>query len=69
MPADRGWLPPSLINEGRSQARESYLRGYQLKESSPDEAIRLFKDVMNMTPPDDETHQKAKSRIAELQKN
>ncbi len=59
----------ALINEGRSQARESYLRGYQLKESSPDEAIRLFKDVMNMTPPDDETHQKAKSRIAELQKN
>ena len=58
----------ALINEGRGQAREIYLRGYQLKESSPDEAIRLFKDVMNMTPPDDETHQKAKSKVAELQK-
>lgn len=68
--ADSGHVgAQALINEGRSQAREAYLRGYQLKESSPDEAIRLFKDVMNMTPSDDETHQKAKSRIAELQKN
>ncbi|MFT3707471.1 MAG: FHA domain-containing protein [Archangium sp.] len=58
----------SLVNEARNQAREVYLRGYQLKESSPDEAVKLFKDVMNMTPPDDETHQKAKSRIAEIQK-
>lgn len=57
----------ALVNEARNQAREVYLRGYQLKESSPDEAIRLFKDVMNMTPPDDDNHQKAKSRIAELQ--
>jgi hypothetical protein len=56
------------VSEARNQAREIYLRGYQLKDSSPDEAIRLFKDVMNMTPSDDDNHQKAKSRIAELQK-
>ena len=43
--------------------------GVALRGSSrPDEAIKLFKDVMNMTPPDDENHQKAKSRLAELQK-
>jgi hypothetical protein len=67
--ADSGHVgAQALINEGRAQAREAYLRGYQLRESSPDEAIRLFKDVMNMTPPDDETHQKAKSRVNELQK-
>lgn len=58
----------ALINEGRTQAREAYLRGYQLRETSPEEAIKLFKDVMSMTPPDDETHQKAKSRVIELQK-
>jgi len=57
----------SLQNEARTQAKEVYLRGYQLKDSSPDEAIKLFKDVMNMTPPDDEFYQKAKSRIQELQ--
>lgn len=58
----------ALVNEGRNQAHEVYLRGYQLRESSPDEAVRLFKDVMSMTPPDDENHTKAKSRIQEIQK-
>lgn len=58
----------ALVNEARSQAREVYLRGYQLKDTQPDEAIRLFKDVMNMTPADDEYHQKAKTRVTELQK-
>ncbi|MDP1829727.1 MAG: FHA domain-containing protein [Archangium sp.] len=58
----------ALINEGRTQAREAYLRGYQLRETSPEEAIKLFKDVMSMTPADDETHQKAKSRVTELQR-
>ncbi|MEW5743436.1 MAG: FHA domain-containing protein [Myxococcota bacterium] len=58
----------SLVNEARTQAKDVYLRGYQLKETNPDEAIRLFKDVMNMTPPDDEYHQKAKTRVLELQK-
>ena len=67
--ADSGHVgAQALVNEARNQAREIYLRGYQLKESSPDEAIRLFKDVMNMTPPDDENHQKAKSRVTELQR-
>lgn len=67
--ADSGHVgAQALINEGRSQARDAYLRGYQIRETSPDEAIKLFKDVMNMTPPDDENHQKAKSRVAELQK-
>ncbi len=67
--ADSGHVgAQSLINEGRSQAREAYLRGYQLRDTSPEEAIKLFKDVMSMTPSDDETHQKAKSRVAELQR-
>jgi hypothetical protein len=56
-----------IQNEGRTQAREVYLRAYQLKESSPQEALRLFQLVVEMTPPDDETHQKAKSRVAQLQ--
>jgi tetratricopeptide (TPR) repeat protein len=58
----------AIVNEARNQAREIYLRGYQLKESNPDEAIRLFKEVISMTPPDDENHQKAKSRVSELQR-
>ncbi|MFZ5445645.1 MAG: FHA domain-containing protein [Myxococcota bacterium] len=58
----------ALVSDARKQAYDVYMRGYQLRESSPDEAIALFKEVMNMTPPDDENHQKAKSRINELQK-
>lgn len=58
----------ALVNEARNQAREVYLRGYQLKDTQPDEAVRLFKDVMNMTPADDEYHQKASTRVQELQR-
>lgn len=57
----------SLITEGRSQAHEIYLRGYQLKETNPDEAVRLFKEVIAMTPADDENNQKARARINDIQ--
>lgn len=58
----------AIIQEGRTQAHDIYLRGYQLRETSPDEAARLFKEVIMMTPPDDTDHQKAKSRLEELQR-
>ncbi|MBL8917436.1 MAG: FHA domain-containing protein [Myxococcaceae bacterium] len=58
----------AIIQEGRNQAHDIYLRGYQLRETSPDEAARLFKEVIMMTPPDDTDHQKAKSRLEELQR-
>ncbi|MGV3624087.1 MAG: FHA domain-containing protein [Archangium sp.] len=57
----------AILTEARKQAHEVYLRGYQLKETSPDEAARLFKEVMTMTPPDDEDHQKAKRWLNEIQ--
>lgn len=56
-----------IIDEARTRSRELYLRGYQLRETRPDEALRLFKDVLAMTPPDDETHQKAQSLVDELE--
>lgn len=58
----------TIIQEARTQAHDIYLRGYQLRETSPDEAARLFKEVIMMTPPDDTDHQKAKSRLEELQR-
>lgn len=57
----------NLLSEARNQARDVYLRGYQLRDSTPDEAARLFKEVLSMTPKDDEFHQKADARLAELQ--
>ncbi len=57
----------ALINEGRNQARETYLHGYTLKDSNPEEAIRRFREVLTLAPPDDESYRKAKARLAELQ--
>ncbi|MFT3710271.1 MAG: pilus assembly protein N-terminal domain-containing protein [Archangium sp.] len=56
------------LAELRMDARELYLRGYQLKESDPVEAAKYFQQVVEMTPDDDETHQKAKSRLQELKR-
>jgi pSer/pThr/pTyr-binding forkhead associated (FHA) protein/tetratricopeptide (TPR) repeat protein len=56
----------SLISEGRRQASDVYLRGYQLKATDPDQAKVLFKEVLSMTPADDEYHQKAANKIAEI---
>lgn len=57
-----------LQNEARSQAREFYMRGYQLRESSPTEALEFFQLALEMTPPDDQTHQKASYRLNELRR-
>lgn len=56
-----------LLLEARHQSREAYLRGYQLRETDPEEAIKLFKYVVSITAEDDDTHQKAKARVAELE--
>jgi hypothetical protein len=54
----------SILNEAKGKAKDIYMRAYSLKDSDPDEAVRLFKQVMEMTSPDDEYHQKAKSRLS-----
>ncbi|MCA2979185.1 MAG: FHA domain-containing protein, partial [Myxococcaceae bacterium] len=58
----------AIIQDARTKANDIYLRGYQLKDSSADEAAKLFKEVLAMTPEDDTAHQKAKSRLDELQR-
>jgi hypothetical protein len=47
-------------------AKDLYLRGYQLKVSNPEDALGLFREVMRMTDPSEDYHQKAKARIEEL---
>lgn len=56
----------ALLEAAREEASEAYLRGYQLRDHTPDEARRLFTYVMALTSPDDALHQKAKTRLAEL---
>jgi hypothetical protein len=45
-----------------------YLQAYALKETSPDEAVKLFKEVLVMTPKDDENHRKAEDWVDKLQR-
>ena len=52
-----------ILNEARNHAKDLYMRAYSLKDTDPDEAARMFKQVLDMTPPDDEYHEKAKSRL------
>jgi tetratricopeptide (TPR) repeat protein len=56
----------TVLEDARNEARELYLRGYQLRETSPREARGLFKQVVAMTPADDDQQQKALSRLEEL---
>jgi tetratricopeptide (TPR) repeat protein len=60
----------AFLAEAREAARDRYLEIYRTIHhgDSLDEAIRLFQEVMEMTPPDDEFHQKAKKKLEELAK-
>ena len=55
-----------LLEQAHLKAREAYLRGYQLHEDSPAEAREQFRYAMSLLLPEDETYQKAKSRLTEL---
>ncbi len=59
----------AILSEAKNHAKELYMRAYSLKENDPDEAARLFKQVLDMTPPDDEYHQKAKQRLSKSSDN
>jgi hypothetical protein len=56
----------TTLKEARMQAKELYLRAYQLKESDPEEALKRFDEVVAMTPSDDDFHLKAQARSEEL---
>jgi tetratricopeptide (TPR) repeat protein len=55
-----------MKDDFRNQARDKYLRAYQLRDVEPREAMRLFREVVEMTDPGDETHERAAARYAEL---
>jgi hypothetical protein len=57
----------ALKTDMRSKSKDVYQQGYTMKDSDPDEARRLFNEVVKMTSPDDEFHQKAKNWLRKLQ--
>ncbi|HEX8823664.1 MAG TPA: FHA domain-containing protein [Archangium sp.] len=58
----------NIVNELRQKAKELYLQAYTIRESSPEDALPKFREVLAMTTPDDETYQKAKSWIEKMQR-
>ncbi|NVJ23938.1 FHA domain-containing protein [Myxococcus sp. AM011] len=56
----------NIISELKTKGRELYLLAYSLKDGSPEDALPKFKDVVAMTLPDDEYHDKAKSWVEKL---
>ncbi len=59
----------AIVSDARSEAKAVYLRAYSNREENPEEAIVLFKQVLSMTPKDDEYHEKARAQLERLSKN
>lgn len=58
----------SILTELRQKAKDLYLQAYALKDSNPEDAAPKFREVIAMTSPDDETHQKAKTWLDKIQR-
>ncbi|MCY1030836.1 FHA domain-containing protein [Corallococcus sp. BB11-1] len=56
----------NIVSDLRGKAKDLYMQAYSIKDSSPDEALPQFKDVVSMTPPDDELHGKARGWVEKL---
>ncbi|WP_253910685.1 FHA domain-containing protein, partial [Pyxidicoccus fallax] len=56
----------NIISEMKTKAKDLYLSAYSIKDSAPEDALPKFKDVVSMTPPDDEYHQKAQTWVEKL---
>lgn len=52
-----------ILREAKGKAKDLYMKGYSLKGQDPDEAMRIFKQVVDMTSTDDEYHQKALNQL------
>lgn len=58
----------AIVAEAQSHAKDEYMLGYAAKDTNPDEAIAKFREVMSMTPPGNEYHQKAQNWLEKLQR-
>jgi hypothetical protein len=56
-----------IISEAKQISGDLYLRAYQLRDSDQAEAVKLFKEVLAMTPPDDPNHVKALGYVERIE--
>jgi len=67
--ADPGHAGASnILVELRQKAKDLYLQAYALKDANPEDAAPKFREVIAMTPSDDETHQKAQTWLDKIQR-
>jgi tetratricopeptide (TPR) repeat protein len=52
-----------ILRQAKGSAKDLYMKGYSLKATDPEEATRIFKQVVEMTSPDDEYHVKALNQL------
>lgn len=57
----------AIITEAKQASSDLYYRAYQQRDDDPVEALKLFKQVVEMTPPDDQNHQRAQGYIDRLE--
>lgn len=60
-----------LLDELRRKALhlyESHFIGYRQKDSSPEDALPIYREIMALTVPEDELHQKARSWVEKLER-
>lgn len=58
----------NILVELRQKAKDLYLQAYALKDANPEDAAPKFREVIAMTPADDETHQKAQTWLDKIQR-
>jgi pSer/pThr/pTyr-binding forkhead associated (FHA) protein/tetratricopeptide (TPR) repeat protein len=58
----------NILSDLKTKAKDVFLQAYALKDSNPEDAIPKFREVIAMTPADDETHEKAKNWLEKLQR-
>jgi len=56
----------AVVSELKLRAKELFVFAYSVKDTAPDEAVRRFKEVIALTPLDDETHRKAVNWVEKL---
>jgi len=56
----------NIMEEVREKAKETYLRAYTLRSTQPDQATRLFNEVVHMLPASEEYAQKAQTQLQAL---
>ncbi|WP_186001880.1 MULTISPECIES: FHA domain-containing protein [Corallococcus] len=56
----------NIVNDLKAKAKDLYFQAYAIKDSSPEDALPKFRDVVAMTPPDDELHGKAQGWVEKL---